>query len=257
MKRIVEQVDMEAAENKILVVIPYLAIAAQGNELELAVTGWRKFFKEDFLLVIVGDYHPIVDTGDDIVFIDCPQVEPVPGQYLPHIDHVHKFRKVYEMFPNSDGFVYTCDDIYPVADNTIDDILQPKYPERGFDFKPFDWKKEKDWYSDKGKTGELCDREGLPRRNWVCHLPVYYEWDKLLAIYDKYDCDHVSYIVENIYFNIEYPEEPEAARESDYHDEVKTSNPAIRPIGTVKWISNANCGWSDKLSDILKHHYGI
>ena len=248
---------MEAAENKILVVIPYLAIAAQGNELELAVTGWRKFFKEDFLLVIVGDYHPIVDTGDDIVFIDCPQVEPIPGQYLPHIDHVHKFRTVREHFPDTEGFVYTCDDIYPVADNTMQDILQPKFPECGSSIPPFDWRLMRDWYADKGKTADLCDAKGLPRKDWVCHLPVYYEWELLLRIYDKYDCDHNSYIVENIYFNIIYLDNPDAVNSYLYHDEVKTSNPAIRPIGTVKWISNANCGWSDKLSDILKHHYGI
>lgn len=244
-------------ENKILVVIPYLAKAAQGNELELSVTGWRKFFKDPFHIVVVGDWHPVVETGDDIEFIECPRISPVPGQYLPHLDHVHKFRRVRESFPDSVGFVYTCDDIYPTADNDLADIIRPKYPERGFDFKPFDWRRERDWYSDKGKTGELCDREGLPRRNWVCHLPVYYEWDRLLEIYDRYDCDHNSYIVENIYFNVLYPGDPHAVNSHIYHDEVKTSNPDIRPIGSVKWVSNANSGWSEKLSRILRRHYGI
>ena len=79
-------------ENKeILVVIPYLAKEAQGRELELAVTGWRKHFKEPYHIVVVGDHDPIVDTGDDITFIECPRIDPVPGQYLPHLDMVHKF----------------------------------------------------------------------------------------------------------------------------------------------------------------------
>ena len=244
-------------DDKILVVIPYLASAAQGDELELAVAGWRRHFKEDYLIVLVGDYHPVVDTGDDIIFIDCPRIDPVPGQYLPHLDHVHKFRRVREAFPDSEGFIYTCDDIYAVADFTMRDVLVPKKPNGGFFFVPIDWEKERDWMRDKGKTGELCDRLGLPRRNWVCHLPVYYEWDKLLAIYDWYDCDHVSYIVENIYFNIEYPVEPAAKKESEFHDEVKTSVPDLRPVGSVTWISNANSGWSDRLSAILRRHYGL
>lgn len=243
-------------ENKILVVIPFLAAGAQGNELALAVTGWRKFFKEPHHIVIVGDHHPVCDTGDDITFIDCPRIEPIPGQYTPHLDHVHKFRRVHESFPDTKGFIYTCDDIYGTADFTMKDILAPKHPERGFDFHPFDWKSlPVEWYSDKGKTGDLCDREGLPRRNWICHLPVYYEWDKLLAIYDKYDCDHVSYIVENIYFNIEYPDDPHAENCLYYRDEVRTSHPYIRPVGSVKWVTNANCGWSRELETILENHY--
>lgn len=243
-------------DKEILVVIPFLARAAQGNELELAVTGWRLFFKERFRIVIVGDYHPVVDTGDDITFIDCPRIAHIKGQYLPHLDHVHKFRKVREHFQESKGFIYTCDDIYPTADITIEDVLQPKHPEAGFWFKQWDWRRYfPDWYSDKGKTGELCRKEGLPPRNWVCHLPVYYEWDKLIAIYDKYKCDYVSYVVENIYFNIEYPDDPQAVNCHEYRDEVKISSPDIRPIGSVKWISNANSGWSKKLEEILKKHY--
>ena len=246
---------MKTDKDTVLVVIPFWAKGAQGNELELAITGWRKFFKEDFLIVVVGDWHRVTDA-DDIEFIPCPQVSPVPGQYLPHLDHVHKFRKVREHFPKSKGFVYTCDDIYPTADITLDDIIFPKYPERGFYFETYNWTNNPvDWYRDKMKTGDLCTKNGLPRRNWVCHLPVYYEWDRLLAIYDKHDCDHISYIVENIYFNEMYPDDPHAVNCLEFRDEVRTSYPDIRPIGSVKWITNANCGWSVELERMLEKHY--
>lgn len=242
-------------DNEILVVIPYLASAAQGNELELAVTGWRLFFKEPHRIVVVGS-RPCDAIRDQVDWIPCPRVDIVPGQYRPHIDHVHKFRKVRELYPDSQGFIYTCDDIYPTSDITMEDILQPKCPETGFEFDLWNWRDfTPDWYSDKGKTGELCREEGLPIRNWVCHLPVYYEWDKLLAIYDKYDCDHVSYIVENIYFNMEYPDDPHAVSALEYRDEVKCSYPDIRPIGSVKWITNANSGWSKRLQTILEQYY--
>lgn len=260
----------------ILVVIPYLASAAQGDELRLAINGWRKHFKEPNQIVVVGDrpewmegikrttingitFEWMVDPywDYDIKMIDCPRIDPIPGQYLPHLDHVHKFRKVREAFPDSEGFIYTCDDIYAVADFTMEDILEPKHPELGAYIKPYDWHSNAaDWWSDRGKTAELCVREGLPARDWVCHLPVYYEWDKLFAIYDKYDCDHNSYIVENIYFSMLYGDR-RSFPAADYRYEVKTANPGGLPIGGVKWITNQNCGWSEALEKILRDHYGI
>lgn len=252
--------EFEKAMREILVVIPYLASASQGNELELAVTGWRKHFKEPFHIVVVGDHHPVVETGDDISFIDCPRIDPVPGQYTPHLDHVHKFRKVREAYPDTDGFIYTCDDIYATADFDLVDVKIPKYPEIATKWlEDRDWhRNDSDWYADRGKTADLCRREGLHVLDWVCHLPVYYEWDKLLAIYDKYDCDHVSYIVENIYFNQGTKQVPIAFDARDYRDEVRTSYPGnLRPVGSVMWITNANCGWSETLENILKEHYGL
>ena len=243
---------------EILVVIPFWAQGAQGNELELALTGWKKHFKEPHKLVVVGDLPQTFDVSEYAEFIPCERIEPVPGQYLPHLDHVHKFRKVREAFPDTEGFVYTCDDIYPTADNTLADILIPKMPERGFPVTIGDWRQSRpDWYNDKWKTADLCRREGLPIRNWVCHLPVYYEWGRLLEIYDRYGCDRTSYIVENIYFNIKYPDNPQAVTERVYHDEVTTSSPCIRPMGSVMWVSNANSGWSRILEGMLREHYGL
>lgn len=260
-----------------LVVIPYLASAAQGNELRLAVEGWVQHFKEPHQIVIVGDrpdwlsgmrkqkvgyltVESFVDPEWDfgIKMIDCPRIEPVPGEYTPHLDIVHKFREVRKHFPESKGFIYTCDDIYATADFTLDEVRIPKHPETGPYIIPYDWKGSvADWWSDRGKTAELCYKEGIPTRDWVCHLPVYYEWDKLIEIYDKYDCDHVSYIVENIYFGLEYGAGLSYPAK-DYRDEVKSANPGgIRPVGSVPWITNQNCGWSKRLEEILMKHYGL
>ncbi len=243
-------------DDTVLVVIPYLHKGAQGNELELAVAGWRKHFKEKYLIVVVGDWHPVVESGDDIFFIECHQIDPVPGQYLPHLDHVHKFRTVREFFPESKGFIYTCDDIYATADFDLKDVLVPKMPVRGFYFGiTHTFGGVPDWLSDKQKTGDLCFRAKLPVRNWVCHLPVYYEWERLIDMYDRHNCDNISYIAENIYFNEKYPDEIDAVDEHDYHDEVKTEKIDIRPVGSVKWISNSIGGWSDELAEMLKKHY--
>ena len=42
-----------------LVVIPFKAGEAQGNELMLAIRGWMKHFKEQFRIVIVGDVEDL------------------------------------------------------------------------------------------------------------------------------------------------------------------------------------------------------
>lgn len=245
-------------DDTVLVVIPYLASGAQGCELELAVAGWRKHFKEKFQIIVVGDYHPVVETGDDIFFLECPQIKSVPGQYLPHLDHVHKFREVRKYIPDSVGFIYTCDDIYAVSDFTLREVLAPKMPRRGFFFGiTHTFSGVPDWLSDKQKTGDLCFRAKLPVRNWVCHLPVYYEWERLIDMYDRYNCDNISYVAENIYFNEKYPDEIDAFDEMDFHDEVKTEKIDIRPVGTVPWISNSIGGWSKELEKILKEHYGM
>lgn len=244
-------------ENKeILVVIPYLAKEAQGRELELAVTGWRKHFKEPYHIVVVGDHDPIVDTGDDITFIECPRIDPVPGQYLPHLDMVHKFRKVMDAYPDTDGFIYACDDMYAVKDFTLDTVKALKMEDDAGVIPDFDYRKETGWWRDLGKTRELCRKEKMSERNWVCHLPVYYERKKLLSIYDRYGCDHESYIVENIYFNEGFY--GGVIWWSDtFKDEVKTSHPCLRPVGSVTWITNTNAGWSPTLETILRNHYEL
>lgn len=264
--------------NNTLVVIPWLASAAQGNELRLAVAGWKKYFKERHKIVIVGDIpewlhgqrtyvdasgnkiHWMVDPRWEsygIYVVDCPRIMPVPGQYTPALDHIHKFRKVREAFPDSEGFIYTCDDIYPVAPFTLDDVKVPKYPEIAtMDLNSWNGKHD-DWWDAREYTAHLCRSAGLPVRDWVCHMPVYYEWDKLLDIFDRYDADHMSIIHENIYFNM-YADIKGAQDARDWRDEVKGSNPGgIRPLGTVKFVTNQNSGWSAKLENILKKHYGI
>lgn len=278
--------------NKTLVVIPWLASAAQGDELRLAVTGWQKFFRDPYQIVIVGDnprklegglldqvkhLHPI-DTvitpeylaqvednfwrgiyrfDDGTIFIPCPRIAPVPGQYTPALDHINKFRRVRGAFPDTDGFIYTCDDIYPVAPFTLDDVKVPKYPEIATtDLNSWN-RKHEDWWDAREYTAHLCRQAGLPVRDWVCHVPVYYEWDKLIDIFDRFDADHMSIIPENIYFNM-YADIKGAQDAREWRDEVKGSSPGgIRPIGTVKFVTNQNSGWSERLESMLKKHYGL
>lgn len=249
-------------EDKILVVIPYLAKAAQGNELFLSVAGWRKHFKEKFHIVIVGDWHPVVETGDDISFIKCPRVKrPSKGNYWAHIDHVNKFRTVRECYPDSNGFIYTCDDIYAVKDFTLADVKRLKV--RCGDIKG-DFGSGNAWVVDNYKTKKKLMREGLPTMNWVCHLPVWYEWDKLFAIYDKYNCDNKSYVVENLYFNTYHSNDDYIVIEEEQNDyqlklwDRKMSVEDIQKGVEFKmWVSNSVLGWRPVIEEILAEHYSL
>lgn len=248
--------------NKVLVVIPYLGTAAQGRELELAVTGWRKYFKEDFLIVVVGDYHPIVDTGDDITFINCPRVKwPGKSNYWAHVDHVHKFRTVREYFPESDGFIYTCDDIYAIKDFTLEDVKRLKVRCREIQGSFHSGNK---WVIDNYKTKLKLQNRNLPVMNWVCHLPVWYDWDKLFAIYDKYKCDTHSYVVENLYFNTYHAnddyiviEEKPNDLQFKIWDKTKTEEQLKKALEKKTWICNSVYGWRPEIENIMAEYYGL
>ena len=170
---------------KRVIVIPYFAAGAQGRELEYAVSGWRRHFKEPYHIIVVGDYHPICDTGEDITFIECPRIGAVPAtEYRPHLDMVNKFAKVMELYPELEGFIYACDDMYAVNDFDMVDVLALKQREPAITSSLTD---ASAWKRDNARTRELLKKEGLPYRNYICHLPVYYETKKLKEIYDKYD----------------------------------------------------------------------
>lgn len=236
--------------NKVLVVIPYCKEGAQGREIEYAIAGWRKHFKENFTLVVVGDYAPGAD-----VYVYCPRIEHKDdGNYLPHLDHVHKFLKVLQVFPQVDGFIYACDDMYAVKDFTLADVKQLKYLDNDIGG---DMLSGNGWERDSAKTRNLCLSHGIAIRNYVCHLPVYYEKKKLLAIYDKYDCEHNSCIVEDVYFNTYHAGET-ADQVYKWRFGLNSQVPKSEiewAIGNKTWIINSPLGWSDDLDSILNEYY--
>ena len=248
-------------DDRYLVVIPYFAEGAQGRELEYAVAGWRKHFKEKYLIVVVGDRHPIVDSGKDIMYIKCERVgAQKAGNYRPHIDFVKKFRKVYEKFPDSKGFIFSADDVYAVNDFDIIDVKTLRQNGKRIEISTLG----SAWNIEKKKTLDLLKKEGYPVRNFTTHLPVWFEWDKLIAMFDKYDMDNNSYILEDMYFNIYYPTRIPLQTHID-HDNCKCGvyrpNPRIdyirRAFNEKIWIQNSVEGWIPALDKMLAEYYGL
>lgn len=258
-----DQLDEADMADKILVVIPYLASGAQGNELELAVAGWERHCKEPHQVVIIGDVEDLKgrEEFEGCYLIDCPRIAaPAKGmQYLPHLDIVHKFLKVREAFPHHRGFVYACDDMYAVSDFDLTDIKSLKIDREAFHGS---WISTNLWQIDNAKTADLLIARGLPNRSYVCHLPVWYDWDKLLTLYDQLDAEHESYVWEQIYFNYYYKDRVPRLLDPE-RDDVRlriadhsfTRNEIRHAIGKTIWIYNTVEGWSNDLAVVLREHY--
>lgn len=248
--------------DKVLIVMPYYPKGAQGRELEFAIAGWRKHFKEDFLLAIVGEGLPTIE-GKDVVCIESERVglPQKPNLYRPHLDYVKCFRKVHKLYPEYKGFVFTADDNYLVNDCTLADIQTLKINQPEFDGNKDSFNL---WEVDMWKTRKLLDREGYPHRNFTTHVPQYYEWDKLIALYDKYDMDNESYVFENLYFNIyNYGDEAillnnetDNIRFGAWHNDFRHED-LCKAFKTKQWIVNSPSGYTYDLANQLAKHYGL
>lgn len=251
--------------NQALIVIPYLAKESQGCELELAVEGWSRHFKQPHVICIVGDWDEQVQRilrgrrGANVFFREVQRADAWEDQYLPHIDIVQKFLKARDVWMETDGFIYACDDMYAVRDFTMGDVLRVKYEDRWSCPVKMDWRKEKGWMRDYHRTMALNRIFGYGEKNYVCHLPVYYDWNLAIDIIHKYDLRFQSFILENIYFNVDSHDEKAEAPASVYGYEVKDSAPPFFKLGEahVTWITNTNSGWSPALEKMLRKHYGL
>lgn len=245
---------------KYLVVIPYLASAAQGYELDYAIAGWRKHFKEDYLIVLTGEGLPKYDA-DDIVCIESKRVPDVPNQYRQHLDYVSCLKKVRKAFPESEGFIMVADDCYAIRDFTMKDVKPMKFIHGGIDYDP---KSPNAWRRDAMKTKYLLKSLGLPDRNFTTHIPIWFEWDKVEELWDKFDMEHESYVIEDLYFNYYYPVAGAIELNED-SDNIKCGVYNTRPnperllaaFSNKIWINNNPDGWQPCLVNLLEMHYGM
>ena len=244
--------------DKIIVVIPYLPGEGQGREIEYAVAGWRRHFREDFVLVAVGEGV----TGrvpDGVMAIESPRVQDRAGMYRQHLDYVSCLRRVREAFPRSKGYIRTADDCYAVRDFDMADVLVRKtIGEVGRDRIAIPGS----WQGDKERTRAALAANGYTTHNYTTHLPQYFEWGKMEALWRKFRMDENSYVDEDLYFNIF--EGNRAAvnvhtEEQPYKCGVYRPNPRIDYIegfiGQLIWITNSPAGWVPQLDMMLAEYY--
>ena len=240
-----------------LVIVPFLSSEAQGHELELALKGWRRHFLAPHRIVVVGD-EPDFKIDGLADFIACPRIKPVEGQYLPPLDIIHKIDVGLQCFPEYDGFIYTCDDIFAVNDFGPEEILFPKVQDAVMPTIADD--EGNGWWRVLGKTRKLCEENGYALRNWVCHLPVYYDRSKYLEIIDRHGCRETSYIVENLYFNAFWSNRVPLVLSKGNNLKYPVQGAFIRKEVEAAfkekiWIYTSVNGWCEELEAMLEEHY--
>lgn len=249
----------------VLVVIPYLASAAQGRELEYAISGWTRHFKCPHKIVIVGEgLHAVpewIRSHEDVSLVESPRVKAIPGQYRQHLDYVSCLRKVRERFPQGEGFIMVADDCYAVNDFDLADVMFFKMLEPEFVCDP---ETPNQWRQDKLKTKRALQEDGAPVRNFTTHLPQWYEWNNWEAIVTKYGMDKESYVIEDLYYNTYYagriPFRLDKERDNLKYG-VYTPHPPVEELRmafTNKiWITNSPDGWQPALEHLLMDHFGL
>lgn len=187
---------------EVLICMPYFDSGKQGRELEMSLTGWKKFAKFPFKMAIIGDHNPIMDKFDFVTWVPCPRIDNVEGQYRPHLDRVNKFLTAYKIFyevENYTDFIHICDDHYPVHDFDYEYLKKPYYLQLNFigDInKPSNY-----WQHDLAKTAKLLRKYRYNTINFTTHFPQYYEFEKYKYLVDKFKLQTNSYVIENLYYN--------------------------------------------------------
>lgn len=250
------------AENKpVLVIIPYLGEEAQGNELKLAVAGWKRFCRFPYQMVIVADdIEPILELGDDAFLIQEPRVEGKDGCYRPHLDVMNRIKVARAAFPGRSGFIVAHDDCFAVNDFTLDDVKCLKTDSAIYS----DIKDPNPYRADKAKTKMVLEAEGKNYRSFSVHLPLFYDAKKYDATVLKYDLFNRSLIVEDLYHNT-YNADKHTILLSHGNDPFRCwmSNGSRRPdevldaLRNKKWVSCAVNAYSFIVENILRQHYNL
>ena len=191
-------------DEEVLVVLPYSRRGSQGNELRIALKGWKKFCKSKYHFVLIGDYSLELENEFPWVeFIYEPSIPRKENQYTPHLDIQHKMERIYDLFKERySGFIWMVDDNYAIKPFYTYEIKAIHFHSDNFtgeETAPVSF-----WKHDKWKTKQLLVREGLKTINYTTHFPCYFEFSRLKEIWDKYNLREESYVVEDIYFN-NYP----------------------------------------------------
>ena len=248
---------------EILVVIPWRRQGSQGKELQYAVAGWQRHFQNRHRIIVAGEDDPKLEG---VEFIYSKRVDDIPGQYRQHLDYVSCFKKVRAKYPDTEGFVFAADDVYAIHDFDIHDIIIPK--RNGGDIvSRLD--SPNAWQRDKAKTKEALLANGNKIVNYTTHLPQWYNWELLAKLWEIFDMEHESYLIEDLYYNIYYPnflavdvrDVDEDNPKNIYLRGVYRPNPNVDKIkdsfGKRIWINNSVEGWCPALDQILKEYYGI
>ena len=246
---------MKTIQDEILLVIPYIK-STQGRELELSLTGWRKYCTSPLRIIVIGEYDPCIEGKEE--FIEAPRAEKLNGQYMPNIDVARKLDMIYERFHNEyDHFVLANDDEYPVRPFDWSFLTQVTYLQTSFIGNlsaPTNY-----WSHDMGKTRVILDKLRKPHVNYCNHHPFYFNMETFHKMSQGFDLANNSLIRENLYYNIYHEGATKNVNDIRYGfwDTKSTKENFRKNISNknIVFMCNSVAGWSEELMNMLDEHY--
>lgn len=246
---------MKTIQDEILLVIPYIK-STQGHELELSLTGWRKYCTSPLRIIVIGEYDPCIEGKAE--FIEAPKAEKISGQYMPNIDVARKLDMIYERFHNEyDHFVLANDDEYPVRPFDWSFLTQVTYLQTSFIGNlsaPTNY-----WSHDMGKTRVILDKLSKPHVNYCNHHPFYFDMETFHKMSQGFDLANNSLIRENLYYNIYHNGVTKNVNDIRYGQWDQRLDGMRRALYNedIKFVCNSVAGWSETLESMIRKHYNL
>lgn len=235
-------------DNTPVVVIPYVAAEAQGDELRWSLRGWAKNMPEA-KIVIIGDKTPWMDE-EELAFIECAKIGANPP-----MDILNKMQKVIDSELVPEKFIWANDDQYAVNRIYLRDIEMKKFNGMLVN----NVKKANGKYKEnKQNTIDLLKANDMPLLDFSTHLPVVYEKSNLKEMFERFNMKDKAYLINSIYFNMFETEDCPMLLNIDsdnmkcgiYRQKVSVVN-MQRFIKEKKFFNNSQTGFSNVFAKFM------
>lgn len=203
-----DELQVEARDSRITVLIPYLKTEAAGEELKYALRSWEKNFKEEINVVVIGDKEDWFSP--DVTHIPhephkikedcgCPNPSLIRN---PQADVAHKLFTAIASGVVKDDFILSNDDIFLLGETHLSDVAFLKA------FGKLDkGGKEGGLYNQNTRrTAKVLENSDLPIHRYGTHTPMLINADKLVEVIEKYDALENGLLLTSLYFNEVYPD---------------------------------------------------
>ena len=122
------------SKEEVLVVLPYSQKGAQGQEIKIALNGWRKYCQFNYHFVVIGDFKD--NLPNEFPWVEWVYVKKnskKEGQYNPHFDVFNKLLIAYQKYHKKyKGFIRMMDDFYAIKPFNFKDVSTIYYHSSSF-----------------------------------------------------------------------------------------------------------------------------
>lgn len=237
------------SKSDICVVIPYVHSKANGEELKYALRAWDKHLP-GCKIILIGDKP---DYVSELVH----HIEGLELGSNPQIDVAKKLMQAIASEEVSSSFIFTNDDIYPIAPVDLEDLAllrcngilgQKKNATVGYLEKT-------------NATIAALSAENYPLFDYGTHLPVIYSKYSLAQILAHFKAEEKGLLISSVYFNsVFYDQAPEIVKgnaDGNYVAYIYRANPnkelLQKVFETRKFVNHNSDGYAPTLPLLEKY----